>query len=73
MKNQNDGPAAKLIDFGFSVKLPLCEGIDAMFGIDESDPRSAVRFLRTCYDVRRPAFVLLDSFASWPNALSEAK
>lgn len=54
------GPAAQFIDWGFAVKLPLCAEWDKTLGIREGDLRSMVTFLRVCYVVRRPGFVLCD-------------
>jgi len=54
------GPAALTIDTCFAAKLPLCDGWDKALGLQETDAFSAVRALKSCYEVRRPLFVLMD-------------
>jgi hypothetical protein len=61
MKTQALGPAAQLIDFGYAVKLPLSQAVDATFGISTSAPWSLTGFLQVCYEMRRPSFEFLDS------------
>ncbi len=60
------GPATSLIDFGYAVKLPLSKEVDRVFGLEESDPRSLVQFLKVCYVTRRPEFEFWDiAFATY--------
>ena len=66
-KNMASGLAAQLIDYGFAVKLPLCQEFDKALGIEESDAFSMTRFLRSCYGIRRPGFVMMDMCAFWPG------
>lgn len=56
------GPAARLIDFGYAVKRPLCEAVDGALGLKGLGPWSLTGFLDLCYDVRRPQFVMADMF-----------
>lgn len=61
------GPAAQLIDFGYAVKLPLCEVVDRVYGVENAGIWSLTGFLHLCYEVRRPYFVLADMLAMPPG------
>ena len=54
------GAAAQLIDFGYAVKLPLCNAVDDAFGLGRSGTCSLTGFLEVCYELRRPYFEMVD-------------
>jgi|GEM_PF-5308547 len=65
--SKDPGPAARLIDFGFAVKLPLCEAVDDTFGFEKSSVGSFTGFLKICYELRRPYFMLADGISQAIN------
>lgn len=52
--------AAGAIDWGYGVKLPVCQALDKACGLEESSPASSTWFLQFCYGVRRPGLAMMD-------------
>ncbi len=61
MRRDASGIATLTIDVAYVAKLRLCEEWDRASGFDEPHPLSSVVFLKMCYAVRRPYFVITDA------------